>query len=195
MFKYNRKRIKEITKSQIPFVYQKRYLILAVAISLILIYFLSSFIKMALVMSAFIVMGVASLAYNRFIKVSLGFEFIMLGTLITSMVYGFLPGLIVAWVSLFFAEILTDRLTYSTSVSFVGLFIVSLAVQIIDLKNVTITGILMTLLYDFIIAPGYVIMGSNFWKTLLFVITHALFNTWIFIFIAPPVFSIVSSIK
>ena len=195
MFRYDRVKIKGIAKSRIPSLYQKRYLVLIGFASLALIFLLSlSFIKMAVVMSVLIVLGVGSLMYNRFVRVSLGFELILFGCVVAANVYGFFQGLIVGWVSLFFAEVLTGRLTYSTAVSFAGLLVVSAAASVLDM-NIVALGILMVFLYDFVIAPGYLVMGSSLWRTLLFVGTHIMFNAWLFFFVAPKVLPLVSGME
>lgn len=193
MLRYSRRKAKIWAKSRIPFIWKKRYTIVAAAAGLILLYFFSSFVKMILVMAVFMLLGVLSLIYNRWIKTSLGVELIMLGTVISAVEYGFFSGIVVGFVALFFAEILTDRLTYSTFVSFLGIAAVSLAAPLLDV-GITWTGIAMTLLYDAIITPGYLIMGSSPWRTLTFVATHILFNAWIFVFIAPFAVEVIRSL-
>ena len=193
MFRYSRREVKSWAKSRIPLIWRKRYTIAAAAAALILLYLFSSFVKMILVMAVFILLGVVSLIYNRWIKTSLGVELIMLGVVISSVEYGFFPGVVVGFVALFFAEIITDRFTYSTFVSFIGIAAVSLAAPWID-AGITWTGIFMTILYDAVIAPGYLIMGSSPWRTLVFVTTHVLFNAWVFFFIAPFALELVRSL-
>lgn len=190
MFGYSRKDVKVWAKSRIPFFWERRVaVVLAVAAVVILLLF-RSFVEMLAVMALFIALGIMSMMYNRWVKVSLGVELILLGTVITALVYGRVPSLIVGIVSLFFAEVFTDRFTYSTFVSFIGIFAVSMAAPLLQGIGITSVGILMTVLYDAVIGPGYVLMGSSPWRTLLFVATHLLFNIWAFAFIAPFVFRI-----
>lgn len=184
MLRYDRKKIKGWAKSKIPIIWSKRYTIIAVLILLVLLYLFRSFIAMVVVMATFILVGVVSMMYNRWIKISVGVELIMLGMVITAVVYGSIPGMIVGFAALFFAEVITDRFTYSTFVSFIGIFAVTIVTPRLDF-SITWIGILMTLLYDVIIAPGYLLMGSSPWRTALFVVTHIIFNIWAFIFIAP----------
>ncbi len=188
MFGYNRKELRALAKSQLPFLWKKRFFIALVISSAALLFLFRNFVEMLAVMAFFIALGVASMMYNRWIKISLGIEFIMLGTVITGLVYGKFPALVVGLVSLFFAEVITDRFTYSTFVSFVGIFAVSMVTPMLDGISITWVGIWMTLLYDAVIGPGYIIVGSSVWRTLLFVVTHILFNIWVFVFAAPWVF-------
>ena len=191
MLSYDRGRIKRWAKSQVPIIWKKRYFffgLVAIAVSL---YFFHSLIKMLFVMAAFILFGTLSLMYNRWVRVSLGVELIMMGTVITTVAYGVFPGMVVGFTSLFFAEVLTSRFTYSTFVSFAGLFVVVVVASRLEF-GIMLTGMLMTLLYDAIIAPGYVIMGSSPWRTAIFVVTHLLFNFWMFAVVAPRVFGVVA---
>ncbi len=191
MFGYGRKEVKAWAKSRIPLLWEMRVaVVLAIATFVILLLF-RSFVEMLVVMAFFIFLGVMSMMYNRWVKVSLGFELIMLGTVITGLVYGRVPALVVGAVALFFSEVITDRFTYSTFVSFIGISAVAMAVPLVAGISVAWAGIWMTLLYDAIIGPGYVLMGSSPWRTLLFVVTHIMFNIWVFAFIAPFVFRIV----
>ena len=188
--KYDRKGIKSWAKSQIPFFWEMRIIITVGVLSAILLFFFHRIVEMLLVMAGFIVLGVASMMYNRWIRVSLGFELIMFGVVITGMLYGWLQALIVGFIALFFAEVLTNRFTYSTFVSFIGMFVIALVVPSFAGNNVAWVGIGMTLLYDLIILPGYILLGSSPGRSLLFFATHILFNAWIFLTVAPPVMSV-----
>ncbi len=188
MLGYDRSEVKAWAKSRIPFFWKKRVSIALAIASLALLFLFRNLVEMLAVMALFIALGIASMMYNRWIKISLGVELIMLGTVITGLVYGNLPALVVGVVSLFFAEVITDRFTYSTFVSFMGIFAVSMAAPMIGSVGVTWAGIWMTVLYDAIIGPGYIIMGSSLLRTSLFVVTHTLFNIWVFVFVAPWVF-------
>ncbi len=191
MLGYNRADISEWAKSRLPFFWKKRAAILLSAVSLILVLIFHDVVEMLAVMALFIVLGIASMMYNRWVKVSLGFELIMLGTVVTGLVYGRIPALVVGVVALFVSEVITDRFTYSTFVSFIGIFAVAMAIPVFQGTGITWVGIWMVLLYDAIIGPGYILVGSSPWRTLLFVVTHILFNIWVFVFVAPLVLRIV----
>ncbi len=176
----------------VRFLFEKRLIILLALASAVLLFFFWSYIKVFFVMGAFIALAAFSMLYNRWIKVSLGVEFVMLGLVITTLAFGRLPGLIVGMAGLFLAEVLSERFTYSTFVSFIGIALVALiAPNIFNQTNsITSTGIILTLIYDAVIAPGYLLLGSNPSRTALFVATHIIFNVWVFSFIAPVLFRI-----
>lgn len=175
------------------FLIEKRLIILLALVTLVLLFFFWSYIKLFFVMGAFIALAAFSMLYNRWIKVSLGVEFVMLGLVITTLAFGRLPGLVVGMAGLFLAEVLSERFTYSTFVSFIGIALVALiAPNIFNQTNsITSTGIIMTLIYDAVIAPGYLLLGSNPGRTALFVVTHIIFNAWVFSFIATTAFRII----
>ena len=171
----------------VRFLVEKRLIILLALAAAVLLFFFWSYVKVLVVMAMFIAIGAMSMLYNRWIKVSLGVEFIMLGLVLTTIAFGRLPGLVVGMVGLFLAEVLSERFTYSTFVSFIGIAVVALAAPNIfnQTDSITSTGIIMTVIYDAVIAPGYLMLGSNAGKTALFVVTHIIFNVWVFSFVAP----------
>ncbi|MBI2580425.1 hypothetical protein HYV85_01305 [Candidatus Woesearchaeota archaeon] len=171
----------------VRFLIEKRLIILFALAAIVLLFFFWNYLKVLVVMAMFIAIGAMSMLYNRWIKVSLGVEFIMLGLVLTSIAFGRLPGLAVGMVGLFLAEVLSERFTYSTFVSFIGIAVVALTAQNIfnQTNSITATGIIMTVIYDAVIAPGYLLLGSNAGRTALFVVTHIIFNVWVFSFIAP----------
>ncbi len=175
------------------FLIEKRLIIFLALAAAVLLFFFWSYIKVFFVMGAFITLAAFSMLYNRWIKVSIGVEFVMLGLIITSVAFGRLPGLAVGIVGLFFAEVLSERFTYSTFVSFIGVAVVALTAPNIfnQTNSITSTGIILTVIYDAVIAPGYLLLGSNPGRTALFVVTHIIFNAWVFSFIAPTVFKII----
>ncbi len=192
MFKYNRKYLSDLATSKLPFLWEKRIAIVLVIAAVFLLYLFRNVIEVLVVMAIFIAIGIVSMMYNRWIKVSFGFELIMLGIVITAMVYGRIPALVVGIVALFFAEVLTDRFTYSTFISFIGVFVIAMVAPIFQNTSITWVGIWMTLLYDAIILPGYILLGSSIWRSSVFFITHILFNVWVFMFIAPGVFRLLT---
>ena len=171
----------------VSFLVEKKLIILFALAAIVLLFFFWSYIKVLVVMAMFIAIGAMSMLYNRWIKVSLGIEFVMLGLIVTSVAFGRLPGLVVGMAGLFLAEVLSERFTYSTFVSFIGIAVVALTTPNIfnQTNSITATGIIMTVIYDAVIAPGYLLLGSNAGKTALFVVTHIIFNIWVFSFVAP----------
>ena len=176
------------------FLVEKKFIVLLALAALVLLFFFWAYVKLLAVMAFFIVAAAASMLYNKWIKISVGVEFVMLGLVITSIAFGRLPGLIVGIVGLFMAEIISERFTYSTFVSFIGIAVVAvIAPNIFQWTSHSITafGIILTIVYDGIIIPGYLLLGSNIGRSVFFLVTHIIFNIWVFSFIAPLLFSAV----
>ena len=180
--------------SLVKFLFERKMFVLLAIAAAVLLFFFWGYVKTLLVMIFFIVLGAVSMIYNRWLKLSLGFEFVMLGLVITSITLGWLPGLVVGIVSLFMAEIIAERFTYSTFVSFIGISVVALVAPFVfhQTNSITSAGIILTILYDAIIIPGYLLLGSNFGRSALFVVTHIIFNVWVFSFLAPAFFKVLS---
>ena len=172
----------------------RRLIVLLALAAVVLLFFFWAYVKLLVVMAFFIALGAVSMLYNRWIKVSAGVEFVMLGLVITSIAFGRLPGLIVGLVGLFLAEIISERFTYSTFVSFIGIAVVGIIAPNIfhQTNSITSAGIMLTIIYDAIIIPGYLLLGSSVGRSAFFVITHIIFNIWVFSFIAPLVLKVLT---
>lgn len=141
--------------------------------------------KTLLFISVLTIVASFSMIYNLFIRISLGFELIMLATVLCSIVYGPVVGMAVGLTSLLFAEIISTKLSYNTFISFIGIIIIGFIASFFLIDNITIWGILMTIIYDLIIIPGYLLTGSNPFNSFIYVATHIPWNIWIFAKIAP----------
>ncbi len=157
--------------------------------------FFSGLVKMLIIGAFFIVLGAFSMIYNRWLKLSIGIELIMLGFIMMTVLYGPIPGIIVGMIALFWAEVMTGRFTYSTVVSFIGIGIVGFLIPLLPFQdNITMLGILATIIYDAIIVPGYILLGSEPWRSFLFGVGHIIFNIWVFFGIAPWLLTILEVI-
>jgi hypothetical protein len=154
----------------------------------IIISLVFSYAKPMLAIACFILIGAASLLYNRFIKISLGFEFVMLGTVLAGFLYGMPAALVTGILGMLLAFILTGHFTQGTIVSFIGITAVSLMIPLFKQMEISTAGIILTLIYDAIIVPGYLLTGSRIERTLLFVATHIAFNIWAFMTLAPRIY-------
>lgn len=184
----------ESLNSFIRFLTEKKLIVFLAIAAVVLLFFFWAYIKLLAVMAFFIALGAASMIYNRWIKVSVGVEFIMLGLVVTSIAFGRLPGMIVGVVGFFLAEIISERLTYSTFVSFLGAAVIAMIAPNVfhQTNSITSAGIMLTILYDAIIIPGYLLLGSNVGRSAFFVVTHIIFNIWAFSFIAPMLFRVLA---
>lgn len=167
---------------------QKKTITFFILLGLIVLIFFGSYVKALFLMLLFIVIGTFSMFYNKIIKLSLGIEFIMLGLVLSGFLYGPVAAIFVGFASLFLAEVITERFTYSTFVSFIGIFTIGFLTQYLTDMGITAAGILLTIIYDAIIIPGYLLLGSEPWRCMLFLVTHIIFNVWVFFTLAPPIY-------
>ncbi len=179
-------RFDEITK----WAFEKRFPIIVLILLGIAALLLSRVLKELFLIAAFIGLGGFSMFYNRFIRTSLGFELITLGVVITGLLYGPAIAVFVGFFSLLLAELITGSLQHKTIVSFVGIITIGILTQLFKNTPITTAGIAITLIYDLIIVPGYLLLGSNPLRTGLFLVTHLAFNFWVFTTIAPPLFEL-----
>ena len=169
--------------------YKMGVFLFAAAVSVLVAFW--DFAKQLLIMALFIALGIASMYYMKYIRFPLGFELNMLGMVIVGKLYGGLAAVIVGCITLFIAELITERLTHSTIVSFFGIIIAGMLLPTFPATwSITVLGIVTVIIYDAIIIPLYIGFGSSVARSLIFLATHIIFNVWVFVFVAPKVFGI-----
>jgi len=168
---------------------RKRALII-LGVLFIIGFFLGSYDKALLIIPLLTILASFSMFYNLFIRVSLGVELVMLATVLCAVVYGPVVGVIVGVISLLFAEVISTKLSYNTFISFIGITIVGFVASLYTGSNIAMWGIAMTIFYDIIIIPIYLLTGSNPTTSFIYVATHIPWNVWVFLFIAPRIYQI-----
>jgi len=166
--------------------------ILLLIILIALIIFAGSFIKDAFVVLAFYIIASISLFYNRWIKISLGFEFITLATVFTGWLYGPVVGALVGFFSLTTAELITLRFTGSTIISLVAISFIGIIAHNFVSMDIRYAGLLLAFIYDLIIIPLYILTGSHPLRSFLFMGTHLLWNAWLFFTIGPALLNLLA---
>ncbi|MEM4397247.1 MAG: hypothetical protein QW757_01320 [Candidatus Woesearchaeota archaeon] len=112
-----------------------------------------------------------------------------MAVVLTTLAYGRKYGVFVAFASLIGGYVLSENFKPSSFISIFTLPLISLIVPFFDLPMFYL-GIIMTIIYDIIILPLYILMGSNIYKSIVFFITHLIFNAWVFYFFAPIIYNI-----
>lgn len=186
--KFNWSKIKVMPKE---FLRDKSSMVAGIALG-ITISLLFSFVKPMIAIVCFIIIGGSSLLYNRFIKVSLGFELIMLATVLAGFLYGIGAALITGIAAMVLAFLITGHFTQGSAISFIGIIIVALLIPFFRGMGITSAGIMLTVVYDAIIASGYLALGSRIERTAIFVATHIAFNVWVFMAIAPRIYGLLA---
>jgi hypothetical protein len=140
-----------------------------------------------------ILIGLASISmiYQRYFRYShyFGVELCMMATALAGRAYGPHYGAFTGFFSIFFAFIISGNFKYSSFVSLLTLPLIGAIVPLFGELSLLYLGLLMTVLYDIIILPLYMMLGSRLFPSIVFFLTHLLFNYWIFTTIAPFIFS------
>jgi hypothetical protein len=136
--------------------------------------------------------GALSLMPSKYFRFShyIGFELCILATVLVSLVYGPVFGAFTGFVSLFGGFVLSGYFKPTYFISVLVMPVIGLLVPLFSHLPLLYLGILMTLLYDAIILPLYVLTGSRVISTVVFFITHVLFNYWIFSTVAPFLYNL-----
>ncbi|NTV24477.1 MAG: hypothetical protein HGA85_09020 [Nanoarchaeota archaeon] len=135
----------------------------------------------------FIGLGSISMVYQRYFKYSsyIGFELCMLGTVLAGLRYGSHYGVFVGAASIIGAFALSGNIKPSSFVSVLTLPLIGAITPLLSDIPIVHLGVFMTILYDAIILPLYVLLGSRIVSSLVFFCTHVLMNYWVFTNIAP----------
>ena len=164
--------------------------ILIVAICVLAFLFVAMRFKPLFFTALLIVLGAFSMIHIRYFRYAhyLGFELCMMATVLTSLAYGRYIGAIVGAVSIFSALIISGYFKYSSFVSVLTLPFIGIITPFFSNLPLPYTGLLMTVIYDIIIVPLYILLGSRVSSSIAFFISHILINFWIFSTIAPIIY-------
>ncbi|PIO03930.1 hypothetical protein COT48_03025 [Candidatus Woesearchaeota archaeon CG08_land_8_20_14_0_20_47_9] len=158
----------------------RRVLFIALVIVLGLV-FMGSLTKRLLFVLLFLFLSSISMIYNRSINVSLGFEFVTFGTIMCGIVYGPGTAIFVGLIGIFLAEYVGGRMQPHTIISFIGMGFIGFIAHFFAGMDIRLAGILLVIIYDAIICPLYLIYGSEPARVALYMVTHWIFNFWLFI--------------
>ena len=150
------------------------------------LFFLGQTLKPFFFIAIFLLLSSVSLIYNRWLKTSLGIEFVMLSTVMTARVYGPIPGAIVGFIGLTAAEIIGTGFNARTLISLGAIAIIGLITPFFSSLSILAAGMILTIIYDLMIIPFYQLAGSSPGRSALFVVTHIIWNLWVFAVMAPP---------
>jgi hypothetical protein len=137
--------------------------------------------------------GAISMLYIRFFTFShlIGFELCTMSTVVAALAFGPAYGFITGLFSITLGFIISGYFKPSYFISILTLPLMGLAVPFFSNLEIWQIGVLVTVLYDLIILPLYVMMGSRLHSTVIFFFTHLLLNLWVFNSIAPAIYSFI----
>jgi hypothetical protein len=144
--------------------------------------------------SALTAIGAISLIPSKYLRYShyIGFELCTMATVLVSLVYGPVFGAFTGFVSLFGGFVLSGYFKPTYFISVLVMPIIGLLVPLFNHLPLLYIGMIMTLIYDAIILPLYVLTGSRVLSSVVFFITHILLNLWIFSSVAPFLYAMMT---
>jgi hypothetical protein len=168
----------------------KRYL-LGMLIFTVLFFFIAIRFKRMFFTFFLIALGSVSMMYQRYFEFSkyIGLELCMMSTVLVALAYGPAFGAFTGFATIFLALIISGNFKHSSFISILALPLVGFSVQFFRDMPLLYVGILMTIIYDALVLPLYVLLGSRVVSSIIFFITHLMINIWIFTTIAPFLYS------
>jgi hypothetical protein len=165
----------------------------AFVLGLLMLFILLRF-KGLLITAILIGIGSVSMIYVRFFRMAhyIGFELCTMATVLVSLSFGPAYGAFAGFASITGALILSGYFKPSYFISVLALPLVGLAAPYLSHLPLWQTGLIMTVAYDIIVLPVYVLLGSRIISSIIFFITHVLLNYWVFTTIAPLIFNIIN---
>jgi hypothetical protein len=159
----------------------------------IIINLISDVVKDVLIISFLMLIGGISKIYQRFFKVQLGIEFIMLATVISGYVYGPFVGAIVGFFTFALATYFSGFFSHTLVISFIMITLVGAAAALFSNTSIKTAGITLTLIYNLLFIPIYIgWFRGRVTRIFMFSITHILWNVWVFSTIAPFIMTLIS---
>lgn len=143
----------------------------------------------------FVLLNLLASVSMLYLKISrhahyIGIELCTLATVLISLKYGYALGMLTGFISITSALIVSGYFKPTYFVSVLTMPLIGLIVPLFSGLPLWQIGILMTIIYDAIVLPLYVFMGSRIPSTIVFFITHLLFNYWVFTTIAQVIFNL-----
>ena len=171
----------------------KRQFLVYSLLSLVLLFFMTRY-KPIFITLILILLGGFSMLYIRFFNFShyIGFELCTMATVLTALAYGPIFSFMTGFVSITLGFIISGYFKPTYFISILTMPLLGLLIPIFSHLPLWQIGLIFTVLYDLIILPLYVIMGSRIHSTVIFFITHIILNLWIFTTIAPVIYRVIN---
>jgi len=165
--------------------------VLAIIFIVVVVKMMMDLVKHTIVISFLILLGGVSKIYQRYFKVQVGIEFIMLTTVVSGYVYGAFVGAIVGLFTFSLATYFSGRFSHNLVISFILMALVGIASSFFTNVSITTAGIVLTLVYNIILIPIYIgFFRGRFTRIFLFSATHIFWNLWVFTALAPYLVSL-----
>lgn len=169
----------------------KRLIVLLVGLLLLYFVFGPGFAAVV-VMIVFILIGMFSTFYQNFFKSPINFEMVKFVTVLTSVAYGPIPGMLVGMISSFIGKLISGRLEADSFVSLIAIAIISFLAYAFRSMDIVMLGMLMVVLYHLIIFPAVLMLGGTMGYGIIYSGSNIIFNLIIFSYLGRFVLSLIT---
>ncbi len=185
--------LKSISRALEKIISDKRKALLAVLTGLLILFVLTRF-KKAFFTILLILLGSFSMIYIRFFKQShyIAFELCTLATVLSSLAYGPHYGIVAGFISISLSFVISGYFKPTYLISVLAMPFMAVIAPFFSSLPLWQIGLIITIIYDSIILPLYVLSGSRVSSTIVFFISHVLLNYWVFSTIGPIIYNIIS---
>lgn len=166
------------------------------AIGILLLVFLIIFgrsIKPVLIVAAFIVLASLSTFYHAFFRSPVNFELVKLFTVVGSVAYGAVAGVIIGVSSVAIGRALSGRLDQDTLTSLAAIVVVAVLASVFRTADIAVLGVMLVIVYYLIILPFVFLFGENIGSASVYIGTNIVLNFVLFTRIAPLLLRVVGS--
>ncbi len=159
------------------YLFRWRYVIPAFVLLWVYISLVNS-VKGVIVVGILAVVASYSTVYKRVVRIPSAIELVTLGTVVVSISYGPLPGAVFAVVTTIASEIISSAVDMFTLVYAFARGIIGIVAFYLSGMNIVLLGLLMTLLFNGICQPVYLLPGDIETKVraLYFLVMSIAFN-------------------
>lgn len=174
------------------FVKDKKRFLLAIILVIFLFFIIKRYASIFFTLGL-IGLGGLSMIHSRYFRYShlIGFELCTMATVLVGLAYGSTYGAITGLASIILGFIVSGYFKHTYFISVLAMPLIGLIVPLFRETSLLFTGVVITILYDAIILPLYVIIGgSRVASTVIFFISHLALNIWVFTTIAPFLYNI-----
>lgn len=183
---FSEKYIKPITDWFFQSKFHAIMILVSIIILIIVLNTMLNLVKHVLIISFLILLGGISKIYQRYFRVQVGIEFIMLAAVVSGYIYGAFVGGVVGFFTFSLATFFSGRFSHTLIISFILTTLVGMAASLFGNASITVVGITLTLIYNLILIPIYIgWFSGRVSRILLFSATHIFWNVWVFTTIAP----------
>ncbi len=156
------------------FVLRKRKLLLLLFVSVLLIFVFFSEIKAMAVVSSLAVLGAFGQVYKRYVRLTSAVEFVTFGTVIVSVAYGAVAGMLFALAVSFAAEVISGNIDAFMLVYLPVRVLSGLFAAVVPFSGIVSAGIATALFINVLSQPIYLFQGDT--ETRLKGITYLVVN-------------------